>query len=77
MLMSSMCIIDNTLTHLIKAFPYFNSICKYEQIMWIILYTLQRLILSSLTVLLLGSLLLHVSHLLHVSLLIHLSLIAV
>jgi hypothetical protein len=45
--MSLMCIIDNTLTHLFRAFPQFNSIRKCEQMMWILLHILQRLILSS------------------------------
>jgi hypothetical protein len=43
-----MCIIDNTLTHLFGVFPQFNSIRKCEQIMWIVLHILHKLILSSL-----------------------------
>jgi hypothetical protein len=30
--MSSMCIIDNTSTHLFGVFPQFNSICKYKNV---------------------------------------------
>jgi hypothetical protein len=40
--MSSMCIIDNTSTHLFKVFPQFNSIRK-----WILLHILKRLILNT------------------------------
>jgi hypothetical protein len=39
-LMSLMCIIDNTLTHLFGVFPRFNSIHKCEQMMWILLHIL-------------------------------------
>jgi hypothetical protein len=47
MLISSMCIVDNTLTYLFGVFPQFNSIRKCEQKMWILLHILQELILSS------------------------------
>jgi uncharacterized membrane protein len=45
--MSLMCIVDNTLTHLIGDFSRFNSIRKCGQMIWILLHILQRLILSS------------------------------